>query len=171
MKIETNNTYKKPQQEERILPKRDYERVIEMDKVYLSKLQLLLKALTDELDSLNASKEPLIYARLDVELMEAFKKFRVQEKLVKDKDMHYHNVFLPTINKELDECKKSFHSILKKAKDLLDDNKKSLNKNIHKLKDEVAFYDKLEKPLDIEVTNEIYKPLKRLVNSIANETS
>ena len=152
---------------ERILPKRDYARVIEMDKVYLGKLRNNMDKLIEYLDSNNTRKDTLEYAEKDRQLMELHSKFNEHERLVKDKMFHFKNVFLPIMEKEIKECNEKFKKAYTKAKEVIRKEKTYKDaKMIKLLKSEVKLYDSLPKSVDVEIINEIYKPIKRILSTL-----
>lgn len=45
---------------------------------------------------------------MNVELLDAIGKYQANENLLKEKKLHYDNVFLPRYHKELEESKREF---------------------------------------------------------------
>ena len=152
---------------ERILPKRDYARVIEMDKVYLGKLKNNIDRLIEYVENPDARRDTLEYAEKDRQLMELHSKFTQHERLVKDKIHHYQNVFLPIMDKELKECNEKFKKAYSKAKEVIRNKKTYKDKKmVSLLESEVKLYDSLPKSTNEEIINEIYKPIKRILSTL-----
>ena len=99
--------------------------------------------------------------------MELHSKFNEHERLVKDKMFHFKNVFLPIMEKEIKECNEKFKKAYTKAKEVIRKEKTYKDaKMIKLLKSEVKLYDSLPKSVDVEIINEIYKPIKRLLSPL-----
>jgi hypothetical protein len=107
-------------------------------------------------------------ARLNVELLDAIGKYQANENLLKEKKVHYDNVFLPRYNKELQDSKENFASTLEECRKLISDNEKSEDKFIGFIKKEVKSYDDYHDK-EKEFDNHTYKILKRLLNTYKDE--
>ena len=107
-------------------------------------------------------------ARLNVELLDAIGKYQANENLLKEKKLHYDNVFLPRYNKELEDSKENFASTLEECRKLLSENENSEDKYIGFIKKEVKFYDDYHDKEE-EFNNHTYKILKRLLNTYKDE--
>ena len=107
-------------------------------------------------------------ARINVELLDAIGKYQANENLLKEKKLHYDNVFLPRYNKELEDSKENFASTLEECRKLLSENENSEDKYIGFIKKEVKFYDDYHDK-EKEFDNHTYKILKRLLNTYKDE--
>ena len=119
----------------RIMPKTDFEKVIEHDKLYYNTLNQALEfnlvkqdILTKKCQSVlaNQTKENITknidmlcdWAETQVKVLDMKGKLRIQQKLVDDKVTHFENVFMPQFNKEWEEAKENFEKIFKEANDI-----------------------------------------------------
>jgi hypothetical protein len=107
-------------------------------------------------------------ARLNVELLDAIGKYQANENLLKEKKLHFDQVFLPRYNKELQDSKENFATTLKECRELIDENQNSENRFIGFIKKEVKFYDDYFDKEE-EFDNHTYKILKRLLNTYKDE--
>jgi len=107
-------------------------------------------------------------ARLNVELLDAIGKYQANENLLKEKKLHFDQVFLPRYNKELADSKENFANTLKECRELLAANENSENRFIGFIKKEVKFYDEYFDKEE-EFDNHTYKILKRLLNTYKDE--
>lgn len=107
-------------------------------------------------------------ARLNVELLDAIGKYQANENLLKEKKIHYDNVFLPRYHKELEDSKENFAVTLEDCRKLLSENEKSEDKYIGFIHKEVKFYDQYPDK-EREFDNHTYKILKRLLNTYKEE--
>ena len=185
----------KQQQEERkmmagrILPKRDFLKVLEHDKIYANTLSQHLEFLTIKQDILSKkcakhlnpktqTRDGIIdnidmlcdFTKTRIDCLDLTAKLRIQNKLVEDKMNHFDNVFIPQFNKEVEEMKKDFDKYMKRALDLIAVEKvKPLHHEItEKTKLEIAWWNQLKasQRKEDEYKLLIFKPLKRLINAL-----
>ncbi len=173
----------------KILPKRDFLKVIEHDKIYSNTLSQWLEFLTIKQDILGKkcqkhlnpktqTRDGIInnidtlceFGKTRVECLDLTARVRIQNKLVSDKLNHYENVFLPQFNKEIEEMKEGFDGFYARAKELVAVKKvKPLHNEItEKVKMELMWWDELKASdrNDDEYKLLLYKPLKRLINAL-----
>ena len=171
----------------RIMPKTDFVKVIEHDKLYWNTLNQHFEFMVIKSDVLgkkameiiqNQTKESIAenigllceWSEAKVKCLDLKGKLRIQEKLIDDKTTHFENVFMPQFNKEVKESKENWSETYKKSKDLLrklgkeKDLDKRLEGLLHKIKFEHTWWDKTtsEDKENEEFLVQIYKPLKRL---------
>jgi hypothetical protein len=168
----------------RIMPKTDFEKVIEHDKLYFNTLNQALEFNVVKQDILgkqcqrilaNQTKELITeninllcdWAETQVKVLDMKGKLRIQQKLVEDKEIHFENVFMPQFNKELEEASKNYVQTIKDARELIKLNREYFEEINEKLVYELSWWDKTtaEQKLNDEYIIQIYKPLKRLINA------
>lgn len=165
----------------RMLPKRDFEKVIEHDKVYANSLNKHIEFLTIKNDILgkksqevlaNQTREGIVknidtlcgWTESHIQLLDYTAKQRIQQKLVDDKVNHFENVFLPQYNKEIKESEENFNTTLKLAQDRADKKEKGFEELLSKINMELTWWGKvdLKTKANEEIKLQLYKPLKRL---------
>lgn len=171
----------------RIMPKTDFEAVIEHDKLYWNTLNQHFEFMSVKSDILgqkamkvlqNQTKEGISenigllteWTETRVACLDLKGKLRIQEKLIEDKTTHFDNIFLPQFNKEVKECKENWEETYNKSKGLLTElaKTKDLDKRLSSLLQKINFeHSWWKKVSDKDKKNEeflvqIYKPLKRL---------
>jgi hypothetical protein len=171
----------------RIMPKTDFEAVIEHDKLYWNTLNQHFEFMSVKSDILgqkamkvlqNQTKESIAenigllteWTETRVACLDLKGKLRIQEKLIEDKTTHFENIFLPQFNKEVKECKDNWEETYNKSKGLLTElaKTKDLDKRLKSLVQKIHFeHSWWKKVSDKDKKNEeflvqIYKPLKRL---------
>jgi len=165
----------------RMLPKRDFEKVIEHDKTYANSLNQHIEFLTIKHDILGKRSQEvlqkqtreLIVKNIDtlcdwteshIQLLDYTAKQRIQQKLVDDKVNHFENVFLPQYNKEIKESEENFNTTLKLAQDRADKKEKGFEELLSKINMELTWWGKvdLKTKANEEIKLQLYKPLKRL---------
>tara|TARA_R110000765_G_scaffold115410_1_gene208335 strand:- start:177 stop:770 length:594 start_codon:yes stop_codon:yes gene_type:complete len=168
----------------RIMPKQDFEKVIQHDHVYGNSLNQLIEFLVIKQDILGAKSKAILeaqtkdsivknidtlvaWADTQVRLLDLTAKKRIQEKLIKDKETHFSEIFIPQWNKEVKETKENFDVTFAKAKELVKLNAKGYEEINGRLTFELEWYAKVEekKKTDTEVKLQLYKPLKRLLSA------
>lgn len=168
----------------RIMPKTDFEKIIEHDKLYYNTLNQALEFNIIKQDILgkkcqrilaNQTRESIIeninllcdWAETQVKVLDMKGKVRIQQKLVEDKEIHFENVFMPQFNKELEEATKNYVETIKTARELSELNKEYFEDITEKLIYELTWWDKTnaEQKKNEEYIIQIYKPLKRLINA------
>lgn len=168
----------------RIMPKTDFEKVIEHDKLYYNTLNQALEfnivkqdILSKKCQSIlaNQTKESITknidmlcdWAETQVKVLDMKGKLRIQQKLVDDKVTHFENVFMPQFNKEWEEAKENFDSVFKEANDLSQKDEEYFEDIKKGLLFELEWWSKCTdaQKKNQEYIIQIYKPLKRLVNA------
>jgi hypothetical protein len=168
----------------RIMPKTDFEKVIEHDKLYFNTLNQALEFNAVKQDILGKQCQRILanqtrelvteninllceWAETQVKVLDMKGKLRIQQKLVEDKEIHFENVFMPQFNKELEEASKNYVQTIKDARELMKLNREYFEEINEKLVYELSWWDKTtaEQKLNDEYIIQIYKPLKRLINA------
>lgn len=172
----------------RIMPKTDFLKVIEHDKLYYNTMNQALEFNLVKQDILGNKCKPILarqtredivkhintlteWAETQVKVLDIQGKLRIQQKLIEDKQMHFENVFLPQFNKELEEAKENFDNTLKNAREFISNNREGVESIKEKINYELTWWDKCskEQQSNEEYIVQIYKPLKRLLNAYNNE--
>ena len=167
----------------RILPKTDFLKVIEHDKLYYNTLKEALdfniikrdiltketeKVLKNQTEQIIIENIPLLTEWADTKLktLDLQGKLRVQQTLVDDKIMHFDNVFMPQFEKEIKDSKENFDKTFKKANEILELNEDFAKEIIDKINYELVWWSKVDatNKKNEEYVLQIYKPLKRLVS-------
>jgi hypothetical protein len=168
----------------RIMPKTDFEKIIEHDKLYFNTLnqalefnlikQNILGATCQKLmanqtiDSIEANIHTLTdWAETQLKVLDMQGKLRIQQKLIEDKETHFQNVFMPQFIKESKDAKEHSREIFDKVQDCIDSEKEEFKEIVHKMRYELAWWNKCseEQQKNDEFLIQIYKPLKRLVSA------
>ena len=168
----------------RIMPKTDFEKIIEHDKLYFNTLnqalefnlikQNILGATCQKLmanqtkDSIEANIHTLTdWAETQLKVLDMQGKLRIQQKLIEDKETHFQNVFMPQFIKESKDAKENSREIFDKVQDCIDAEKEEFKEIVHKMRYELAWWNKCseEQQKNDEFLIQIYKPLKRLVSA------
>tara|TARA_R110002020_G_scaffold474816_1_gene707597 strand:- start:37753 stop:38385 length:633 start_codon:yes stop_codon:yes gene_type:complete len=172
----------------RILPKSDFKRVIEHDKVYYNALTQHLEFSLIKSDLLQQKVEEILrtqtkenitknidtlceFSKTRLECLDLKARQHIQEKLVEDKQTHFDNVFIPQYNKECEEMKKHFDTTLQEAEAILELTDEKYSALIKKVKYEMEWWkktDKKQKEND-EYRIQLYKPLKRILSAFNRE--
>ena len=173
----------------RVMPKTDFKKVIEHDKLYWNTLNKVFEFSVIKADILsktatqviaNKSREDLIknidllvdWAKTELEVLDLKGKMKIQESLIEDKEIHFENVFMPQYNKETEQMKGDFEPTLKLSKERLSEIKKGkydkrLDEFGRKINYELEWWKKVD---SVDKNNEefklqIWKPLKRLLGA------
>lgn len=168
----------------RIMPKNDFIKVIEHDKVYYNALNQALEFNIIKQDILRIKCEKILnnqtkelitenidmlcdWAETQVKIMDMQGKLRIQQTLIDDKQLHFDNVFMPQFNKELQDALPNYLNIIKEARELVKTKKEYFEDLINKITYELTWWDKCssEQQKNEEYIIQIYKPLKRLINA------
>ena len=168
----------------RILPKRDFEKVIEHDKLYYNTLNQALEFNVIKQDILgkkcqtilaNQTRESIVdnidlltdWSETQLKVLDMKGKLRIQQVLIDDKVSHFENVFLPQFEKEAKEAKENLKATRDKAIDILASNEDYIGDIQKKINYELGWWNKvsLENQKNEEYIVQIYKPLKRLVSA------
>jgi maltooligosyltrehalose synthase len=168
----------------RIMPKTDFEKIIEHDKLYFNTLnqalefnlikqnilgetcQKLMAKQTKE--SIEANIHTLTdWAETQLKVLDMQGKLRIQQKLIEDKETHFQNVFMPQFIKESKEAKEHSREIFDKVQDCIDAEREEFKEIVHKMRYELAWWNKCSENQqnNDEFLIQIYKPLKRLVSA------
>ena len=173
----------------RIMPKTDFEKVIEHDKLYYNTLNQALEFNIVKVDILgkvcqkliaNQTKESIEanintlteWAETQVKVLDLQGKLRIQQKLIEDKETHFKNVFMPQFTKEASEATQNSKEVFEKVKVCIDENKEEYKDILHKMTYELAWWNKCtkEQQNNEEFLIQIYKPLKRLLSAYEDKT-
>lgn len=166
------------------MPKTDFEKIIEHDKLYFNTLnqalefnlikQNILGATCQKLmanqtkDSIEANIHTLTdWAETQLKVLDMQGKLRIQQKLIEDKETHFQNVFMPQFIKESKDAKENSREIFDKVQDCIDAEREEFKEIVHKMRYELAWWNKCseEQQNNDEFLIQIYKPLKRLVSA------
>lgn len=188
MKTKMKNLSNKQEKEtdilaKRILPKTDFLKVIEHDKLYYNTIKEALdfniikrdiltketeKVLKNQTEQIIIDNIPLLteWAETKLKTLDLQGKLRVQQTLVDDKIMHFDNVFMPQFEKEIKDSKENFDKTFKKANEILELNEDFAKEIIDKINYELVWWSKVDatNKKNEEYVLQIYKPLKRLVS-------
>jgi hypothetical protein len=173
----------------RIMPKTDFEKVIEHDKLYYNTLNQALEFNLIKQDILTKTCQKIIakqtkdlieaninvlteWAENQVKVLDFQGKLRIQQKLIEDKETHFKNVFMPQFTKEASEANENSKEVFEKVKVCLDENKEEYKDILHKMTYELAWWNKCskEQQKNEEFLIQIYKPLKRLLSAYEDKT-
>ena len=165
----------------RIMPKTDFMKVVEHDKLYYNTLNQALEMNIIKQDILgkrcqviiaNQKREEIVdninilcdWAETQVKVLDMKGKLSIQRKLIDDKEIHYKNVFLPQFERESKEASKNYKTTLSNVKDILKKKEKGMESICEKINYELAWWNKCtaDKKKNEEYIVQIYKPLKRL---------
>ena len=168
----------------RIMPKTDFEKVIEHDKLYYNTLNQALefnivkqdilgkvcqKLLANQTkDSIEANINTLTdWAETQLKVLDFQGKLRIQQKLIEDKETHFKNVFMPQFEKESKEAKENSKALFDKVQNCYDEEREDMKDILHKMSYELGWWNKCseEQQKNEEFLIQIYKPLKRLVSA------
>jgi hypothetical protein len=171
----------------RIMPKTDFKKVLEHDKLYYNTLNEALEyniikqdilgqkcskvIATQTKDTITKNIDMLCdYAETKLKVLDFKGKLQIQRKMIEDKELHYENVFLPQFNQESKEAQLHIQDTLKKAKAIskeMNYEDKEFKKIIHKIDYELNWWSKCDKTKqkNEEYIIQIYKPLKRLLSA------
>jgi len=168
----------------RIMPKTDFEKVIEHDKLYYNTLNQALefnlvkqdilgkvcqKLIANQTkDSIEANINTLTeWAETQVKVLDFQGKLRIQQKLIDDKETHFKNVFMPQFEKEAKEARENSKALFDKVQSCYDEEREEMKDILHKMSYELAWWRKCseEQQKNEEFLIQIYKPLKRLVSA------
>jgi hypothetical protein len=174
---------------QRIMPKTDFEKIIEHDKLYYNTLNQALEFNLVKQDVLGKTCQELIakqtrdaiadnilllsdWADTQVKVLDYQAKLRIQQKLIEDKETHFKNVFMPQFTKESAEAKENFKETYAKVKRFLDVNDEGYEDILKKMVYELTWWEKCNKEQkdNEEYLIQIYKPLKRLVSAYEDRT-
>ena len=173
----------------RIMPKTDFNKVLEHDKLYYNTLNQALEFNVIKQDILgkkcqiilsNQKREEIVdninmlceWAETQVKVLDMKGKLSIQRKLIDDKEIHYENVFLPQFQKESKEAKKELASVLEKCKDIIKTKEKGLQDIVHKVNYELTWWKKCDskQKSNEEYMVQVYKPLKRLISAFEKKS-
>jgi hypothetical protein len=168
----------------RILPKTDFEKVLEHDKMYFNTLNEALEFNIIKQDVLgqkcqrilaNQTREKIVdninvlteWAETKVKVLDMQGKLRVHQTLLDDKISHFENVFLPQFEKESKEAIENLEPTLDKAIEILGSKEDYIEDIQKKINYELSWWNKvsLENQKNDEYIVQIYKPLKRLISA------
>jgi len=168
----------------RIMPKTDFEKIIEHDKLYFNTLNQALEFNLIKQNILGAKCQTLLmnqnqksieenivmltdWAETQLKVLDMQGKLRIQQKLIEDKETHFQNVFMPQFIKESKDAKEHSKETFDKVQDCIDAEREEFKEIVHKMNYELAWWNKCseEQQKNDEFLIQIYKPLKRLVSA------
>ena len=168
----------------RIMPKTDFEKVIEHDKLYFNTLNQALEFNLIKQDILSKTCQKIIanqtkesieaninvlteWAENQVKVLDFQGKLRIQQKLIEDKETHFKNVFMPQFEKESKEAKENSKALFDKVQNCYDEEREDMKDILHKMSYELGWWNKCseEQQKNEEFLIQIYKPLKRLLSA------
>ncbi len=180
------NNQPKPSMNGKLLRKKDFERVIEHDKIYLEALKQALDYYVIKQEKLHYQQTVLLkdqskenirknidllceYADVRIRCMDLRSQMVAQDRLFQDKVNHYHAVFIPQFNKEMEECKANFETTYKDALTLVKEKPKMSEEIVSNIEFELYWWNGLtkENQQEDEYKLELYQPLKRLLGAYA----
>lgn len=172
---------------DRILPIRDFKKVIEHDKIYLGTLQSLQANLSlyernlsqklipinnDEDKRLKRAKEFVEWDEVKLKLYDIRGKIESHNTLINDKLFHFDNIALVQYEKELKEMKEEgFEKQYKISKEIAEGNHKDLDTKCDTIKTEIMeelhWFDNLDdnNKKDDEYNLFLFKAIRRLNNA------
>ena len=124
-------------------------------------------------DSIEANINLLTdWAETQLKVLDMQGKLRIQQKLIEDKETHFHNVFMPQFTKESKEANENFKQTFKKVKELLQTEGEGYEDILKKMVYELTWWEKCnkEQQANEEFLIQIYKPLKRLISAYQDRT-
>ena len=171
----------------RLLANKDFQNVIAHDKVYCQALSEKLEFHTIKENILN-QKCSMILARQTKEAimkninllcewsetklicLDTKAHIVIQNRLIEDKERHYNSIFLPQHQKELEESKKHFESMIKDCRQFVIDKPKMSEEILPKIVAELYWFDNLSKEEQKEEEHklQVFKPIRRLFNAYNN---
>lgn len=173
-----------PTMNNRIMPKKDFQAVIEHDKVYLSALQHAMDFTLIKQNMLSGICQHVVenqtreliekhinelqeWADLKIKALDLKAQIIAQSRLLADKENHYKHVFLPQYEKEIAESNENFKEIFENSKKLILEKPLGSEEIVGKLLSEFAWWEKLTKEdqKDEERKLQFFKPVKRLYNA------
>lgn len=182
---------KKATMKDRILPIRDFKKVIEHDKVYLGVLQSLQSNLSlhevnlarkltpianDQDKRMKRVKEFIDWDETKIKMYDVRGQIEAHNSLINDKIFHFENIALPQYQKELEDMnKEGFDEQFKISEDLISGNKKELSKKAETIKteisDELFWFSHLSESdkNDDEYKLFLFKAIRRLNNAFKQE--
>lgn len=168
----------------RIMPKTDFQKVIEHDKLYYNTLNQALEFNIVKQDILgqkcqvilaNQTREKITnnidmlcdWAETQVKVLDMKAKLRIQQKLVDDKQIHFDNVFMPQFKKEWEDASVNYKATIEQARNFVKANKEGFESITEKLLYELSWWDKCnkEQQKNDEYIIQVYKPLKRILSA------
>jgi hypothetical protein len=171
----------------RLLPNRDYQKVIAHDKIYAECLSQKLEFNIIKEDILNKkcsmilarqTKETIIknidllceWGNVKLICLDIKAHLNIQNRLVLDKEKHYNEVFLPQYKKELAECTENFVNILADVRQFITDKPTMSEEILPKLEYELCWYDNLTETeqKEDEYKLQLFKPIRRLLQAYTN---
>ena len=135
VKKTNNKTEQRPTMTERTLPVRDFELMLNHNKVYLGTLYDKKEMLNLRYDTLNRVCESILskqsidtlrenssmlleWSSLRKECLDVQNHINIHEKILQDCENHYNKVTLVQFKKQSEKCEKNFDKILAKAKEV-----------------------------------------------------
>lgn len=171
---------------DRILPIRDFKKVIEHDKIYLGTLQSLqanlslhernlaqklIPIMNDQDKRLKRAKEFVEWDELKIKMYDVRGQIESHNTLIQDKVFHFDNIALPQFQKEVKEMKEQgFKNQFELSESIVSKKHKELDKKCETIKseisDELYWFNNLEdkNKNDEEYMLFLFKSIRRLNN-------
>tara|TARA_Y100001937_G_C7080902_1_gene312929 strand:+ start:264 stop:866 length:603 start_codon:yes stop_codon:yes gene_type:complete len=168
----------------RMMPKTDFLKVVEHDKLYYNTLNEALEYNIIKQDILgkkcqnilatqtkeNISKNISIlseYAETKLKVLDFKGKLHIHRKLIDDKELHYENVFLPQFNKESKEAQENLSKTMQRAVECSLSKDEKMASIVSKISYELEWWSKCDakQKKNEEYIVQVYKPLKRLLSA------
>jgi hypothetical protein len=173
----------------KIMPKSDFKKVIEHDKLYFNTMKQLFNFQIRKTELLGNKVIGLIskneevdknineiveWSEMQLKNLDLKAKMKIQEKLIEDKEMHFESIFLPQYKREVEEMNKSFEDVLKNSNQLIKDYQKEKSPNkkltdvVKKVNFELSWWNKTSEKdqKNEEFKLGVWKPLKRLLSAL-----
>ena len=166
------------------MPKTDFLKVVEHDKLYYNTLNEALeyniikqdilgnkvaKILAKQTKELITDNIQMLcdYAETKLKVLDFKGKLNIHKKLIEDKELHFENVFLPQFKKESIEAKDNFKDTMNRANEIKSNTDKEFASIVKKVTYELAWWGKCDaqKKKNEEYIVQVYKPLKRLISA------
>lgn len=168
----------------RMMPKTDFLKVVEHDKLYYNTLNEALEYNIIKQDILGKKCQNILatqtkenisenisilseYAETKLKVLDFKGKLHIHRKLIDDKELHYENVFLPQFNKESKEAQENLSDTMKKAIECSKSKDKDMASIVGKISYELEWWSKCDakQKKNEEYIVQVYKPLKRLLSA------
>lgn len=176
---------------DRILPIRDFKKVIEHDKIYLGTLQSLqanlslmeqniakklIPIMNNQDQRFKRAKEFVEWDETKIKMFDVRGQIEAHNSLINDKIFHFENIALPQFNKEVEDMKKEgFENQVEVSKKIVSGIHKELTPKCETIKKEIGeelyWFDQLEEKekQDDEYKLFLFKAIRRLNNTFKSE--
>tara|TARA_R100000657_G_C4663490_1_gene107297 strand:+ start:325 stop:927 length:603 start_codon:yes stop_codon:yes gene_type:complete len=168
----------------RMMPKTDFLKVVEHDKLYYNTLNEALEYNIIKQDILGKKCQNILatqtkenisenisilseYAETKLKVLDFKGKLHIHRKLIDDKELHYENVFLPQFNKESKEAQENLSKTMQRAVECSLSKDEKMASIVSKISYELEWWSKCDakQKKNEEYIVQVYKPLKRLLSA------